>query len=142
MAGKDAIISGLKSFIPLVEGFSAHPYWDVSRYSWGYGTVAPGATGTITRDQAAEAMIAHAMGDYARLYRAISLPLSVNQWVALLSFSYNLGVDNALNLVPLINAGDMVGLADKWGRYVYANHVVNANLVDRRQKEWELWNTA
>lgn len=141
MAGKDDIISGIKSFLPLVEGFSAHPYWDVSRYSWGYGTEAPGPEGTISRGDAADAMVAHVMQDYTRLMGAINMPLTTNQWVALLSFSYNLGVGDALKLVPLINAWDMPGLADKWGQYVYANHVVNADLVTRRQKEWELWNT-
>lgn len=141
MASKDAIIDGLKGFIPGVEGFSPKPYWDVSRWSWGYGTEAPGSSGTITRDQAAADMVAHAMNDYTRLYGAISMPLSVNQWVALLSFSYNLGMGNALNLVPLINAGNFPELGAKWAKYVYADGKVSAALVDRRAKEWALWNT-
>lgn len=141
MAGKDAIIRGLKVFIPQQEGFSAHPYWDVSRYSWGYGTAAPSATGTITRDQAADEMVDHAMQDYLRLYGVITMPLTVNQWVALLSFSYNLGVGNALHLVPLINAGDIISLGDKWNKYVYAGGIVDDDLVVRRGKEWELYNT-
>ena len=28
--------------VQLFEQFRARPYWDVSRYSWGYGTQAPG----------------------------------------------------------------------------------------------------
>lgn len=143
MAGKDAIIAGLKSFLPSVEGFSVHPYWDVSRYSWGYGTPAPGPTGTITRDQAADEMITHALSDYTRLYGVITQPLSVNQWVALLSFAYNLGAGNggAMDLVPYINAGDWNALGEKWSHYVHAGGQVIQALVDRRQREWDLWLT-
>lgn len=143
MSGREALIQGLKLFIPQVEGFSSKPYWDVSRYSWGYGTAAPGPTGTITRDQAADDMITHAMSDYTRLYGVITQPLSTNQWVALLSFSYNLGAGpgGAMDLVPYINAGDPYALGEKWSHYVHAGGVVNQALVDRRAREWQLWNT-
>ena len=49
---KTRLINKLAYFIPLVEGFRSTPYWDVKRYSWGYGTAAPGPTGTITREKA------------------------------------------------------------------------------------------
>lgn len=136
---KDRLLDKLAQFIPSVEGFRSTPYWDVSRYSWGYGTAAPGATGTISREQAFSDMIAHLMSDYATLSSRITRSLNVNQWAALLSFSYNLGIGNALNLVSLINSGDIDALGDKWSRYVYAGGVVNSDLVDRRGKEWGLY---
>lgn len=137
---KDRLLDKLASFIPAVEGFSASPYWDVTRYSWGYGTAAPGATGTITRAQAFQDMVSHLMADYASLSGRITRQLTINQWAALLSFSYNLGVGNAYNLVPLINT-DSTALGTKWNQYIYAGGAVNNDLVERRQKEWSLWNS-
>jgi len=141
MSAKDAVIRAIQFFIPSVEGFSAVPYWDVNRWSWGYGTQAPGGPGTatITRDQAMQDMLVYAMRDYTQLMGVITRSLTANQWAALLSFSYNLGIGNALKLVPLINSNNDAALQVKWNQYVYADHVVNEDLVDRRAKEWQLW---
>lgn len=136
---KVRLINKLASFIPSVEGFRSTPYWDSKRYSWGYGTAAPGSTGTITREQAFADMLSHLLADYATLSNKITRQLTVSQWVGLLSFSYNLGIGNALNLVPVINSGDDQALATKWAKYIYADGVVNQNLVERRGKEWSLW---
>lgn len=136
---KDRLLDRLASFIPMVEGFRSHPYWDVTRYSWGYGTAAPGPTGTISREQAFTDMIAYLLADYSTLKKRITRNLNVNQWAALLSFSYNLGIGNALNLLPNINAGDDQALGVQWSKYVYAGGVVNNDLVERRGKEWGLW---
>lgn len=136
---KTRLINKLASFIPSVEGFRAHPYWDVSRYSWGYGTKAPGSTGTITRDQAFADMVSYLLSDYDLLKPKIHRQLTVAQWSALLSFSYNLGNDDAVDLVPYINAGDDAELSEQWMKYVHANGVVNSDLVERRKKELALW---
>jgi len=138
---RSRIITILSSFIPLVEGFRSHPYWDERRYSWGYGTAAPGATGTITREQAFADMLSHLMVDYEKLLPRISVSLNAYQWAALLSFSYNLGIGSALNLVPVINSGDNDALRTKWAKYVYAGGQVVQDLVERREKELVLWNS-
>lgn len=138
---KARLINTLASFIPSVEGFRSTPYWDVKRYSWGYGTAAPGPSGTITREQAFADMISHLLNDYQILSNKITRDLTVKQWAALLSFSYNLGIGNALQLVPVINSGSDSQLADKWNRYIYADGVINQDLVERRQKELILWNS-
>lgn len=137
---KSRIITILSDFIPLVEGFRAHPYWDKKRYSWGYGTAAPGATGTITREQAFADMLSHLLSDYERLLPRITRSLNAFQWAALLSFSYNTGVGNAYNLVEEINAGDWVALERNMKQYVYSGGEFDPDLVERRIKEWELWN--
>lgn len=139
MTFKTRLINKLAAFIPSVEGFRSAPYWDVSRYSWGYGTRAPGSTGRISREQAFAEMVTYLLTDYDILRPLISRNLSVNQWAALLSFSYNLGNDDAKDLVPLINAGNDAALKTEWMRYVHAGGVVNSNLVARRGKEWGLW---
>ena len=136
---KNRLLNRLASFIPSVEGFRAHPYWDVTRYSWGYGTAAPGPTGTISREQAFTDMVAYLLADYSTLKKRITRTLTVNQWAALLSFSYNLGIGNALNLLANINSGNDQALGVQWNKYIYAGGQVNDDLVDRRAKEWSLW---
>lgn len=138
---KTRLINKLAEFIPSVEGFRSTPYWDVSRYSWGYGTKAPGASGTITRQQAFAEMVSYLLSDYDLLKKHITRQLSVNQWAALLSFSYNLGNDDAVGIAPYINAGNDTALATQWMKYVHSGGVVNPVLVDRRKKEIVLWNS-
>lgn len=141
MATEQDLVNVLRVFIPSVEGFLPHPKWDVSRYTWGYGTQAPGATGTISRDQAFSDMVQYLLSDFRYLRPKIQRPLNVNQWSALLSFSYNLGNDDAVKLIPYIETYDDTELGRHWRLYVYANGQVNADLIDRRQKEWELFNS-
>lgn len=138
---KIRLINKLASFIPTAEGFRDHPYWDVSRYSWGYGTKAPGQYGSITRDQAFAEMVSYFLDDYDYLKPKITRSLSVAQWVAYLDFSYNLGrgKGGASDLIPYINAGDDTALSTQWMKYVHANGVVNSDLVERRKKELALW---
>lgn len=125
--------------IPEFEGFAAHPYWDVRRYSWGFGTPAPGPTGTITREQALKELQQHVQADMIYLSPMITRGLTPNQWAALLSFSYNLGIGNADNLIQNINSGDDVALEQQWKQYVRADGVVNQSLVQRRAREWQYW---
>lgn len=136
---KIRLINKLAAFIPTVEGFRDRPYWDVSRYSWGYGTAAPGSTGTITRAQAFAEMVSYFLHDYDLLKPKVKRTLTVSQWVALLDFSYNLGIGNAYDMVPYINAGDDNALQTQWMRYVHAGGVVSQDLVTRRHKELDLW---
>lgn len=84
-------------------------------------------------------MVSYLLRDYVDLSGKITRKLTVNQWAALLSFSYNLGIGNAYNLVPVINSGDDNALGVKWNKYVYAGGVINDDLVNRRAKEFALW---
>lgn len=138
-AGMNAILNTARAFIPTVEGFRATSYWDVSRWSWGYGTEAPGPNETITRDAAADEMMKHIMNDYDYLKKLVTMPLNANQWAAFLSFAYNEGTGNADNLVDNINRGDYMALGEQWAKYIYADHKINQDLIDRRAKEWELF---
>lgn len=146
MAAK-TYLSVLKSFIPSVEGFRSYPYWDKKQWSWGYGTKVPGSTtnpnsnpgGTISRDQAYSDTVAHIQNDYNYLKPLITRSLTPNQWAALLSFSYNEGPGNADNLVSNINSGDDTALENQWNLYIYAGGEVDQDLIDRRQKEFALW---
>jgi GH24 family phage-related lysozyme (muramidase) len=138
LSGKDAFVIA-ENLIISFEGFSPTPYWDNKRYSWGYGTPAPGAAGRITESEARAALRQHTQNDYNYLARLVTRSLSANQWAALLSFAYNEGQGNADNLVPNINSGDDNALGLQWAKYVYAGGVVNDALIERRAKEWETW---
>lgn len=137
--GNTSILDTAANVIIQFEGFRGNPYWDVSRYSWGYGTRAPGSTGTITREQARAELEAYVTQDYEYLQQLITRALTVNQWAALLSFSYNLGKYNADNLVANINANDDVALHNQWMQYVNSGGQYDPDLADRRAREWEIW---
>lgn len=126
-------------FVAGEEGFSAVPYWDVSRWSWGYGTRAPGSAGTITREQAKVEMkkVLKENNDYLR--GLISRELTANQWAALASFAYNLGAGNADNLVEHINNFDDKALKSQWMQYIYVAGEPNDALIARRAREIRLW---
>lgn len=138
-AANASYISIVNWLIPQFEDFSPHPYWDVSRWSWGYGTAAPGATGTITEADARDEMNDFVQHDYNYLSKLITRSLNANQWAALLSFDYNEGAGNADNLVTNINSGDDNALESQWKQYVYVKGVVSSNLVNRRNIEWQIW---
>lgn len=137
----------LKLFLPQVEGFSATPYWDYKQWSWGYGTRVPGSsdnrnirpTGTITRAKAIQDALSHVANDYKYLAPLVHVKLNAKQWAALLSFSYNLGSGNADNLITNINNRNYSALESQWKSYIYAGGQVNPDLVDRREKEWNLF---
>lgn len=126
----------------LIKGFElfrSRPYWDVSRYSWGYGTPAPGPSGSITQSQAEIELERFNVDNFQYLSRLITRPLTVNQWSALLSFAYNLGPGNADNLVTYINNGDYNTLGLKWILYANAGGVFNDDLYARRRKELNIF---
>jgi len=118
-----------------LENFSAHPYWDISRYSWGYGTAAPGATGTISEPQARADMLEHVRKDYQYLKPMITIDLDPFQWAALLSFSYNLGPGNADNLIQNINSENWEAFRDQFKLYINADGIPRDYLRDRREIE-------
>lgn len=137
----------LRSFIPQVEGFQAKPKWDFKQWTWGYGTrvpnsgtnpnVSPG--GTITRAQAFDEMMKDLNYRYSYLKPKVKRNLRPGQWAALLSFAFNEGLAAADKLLPQINAGDLSALETHWKQYKYIGSIVSSDLVDRRNKEWQLY---
>jgi lysozyme len=124
------------------ESFSPHRYWDVSRWSIGYGTIwTEGMADPYTQDQACEWMGVHLAGDEAMVNRVVKVPLTQCQFDALVSFSYNEG-DGALpkstTLIKL-NAGDYQGAADAllgWNKEMKGGELVTSSeLLERRQEE-------
>jgi len=137
----------LKKFLADWEGFRSKPYWDVSHWSWGYGTKVPGSInnkyiipqGTITKDQAMNDLLQYARSDKDYLDPLITVKLKSYQWAALLSFSYNLGNDDADNLVFNINTWNLPALETQWKKYIYVSDEIDEHQIDRREAEWELF---
>ncbi len=125
--------------LPQLEGFRATPYWDNKQYSWGYGTRAPGPSGTISRAQAFADMLNYLTADYNYFSPMITRHLSAKQWAAFLFFSYNLGRGNADNLLPNINSGNTAALGEQWQLYNKSGGQVDPGLIERRALEWDLW---
>ena len=128
------------------EGYSDKAYPDPGTlgfpYTIGFGhTTAVGPSDTCTREQAEAwlhedvANAANAVNDY------VTVPLTQNQFDALVSFTYNLGAHN-LNrstLLTKLNKGDIEGAADEFLKWDMAGGHVMAGLDKRRHRERELF---
>jgi lysozyme len=75
--------------------------------------------------------------------RAVTVPLTDNQFAALVSFTFNLG-EGALQkstLLKLLNAGDYNSVPSELQKWVKAGGQTLAGLVKRRMAEADLWRT-
>jgi len=146
-----AMFNYLKVIFDRFETYSQKPYWDVSRWSWGYGTRVPDSVddhtknpgGTISKVQALIDAYAHVKNDEKVILPVVKIPLNDKQKAALLSFSYNLGTGNALKIIPLINEKDFEGLGYKMKSFNKAkvNGVLTVlpGLTLRRAYEYDLF---
>lgn len=137
------------AFIAQEEGTVLHVYKDIS----GYDTIGIGhllsaeekASGVfakgITRQQAID-LLAHDIIRYeAAVNKCVNVPMTQNQFDALVSFTYNLGVGAIAGsgLLAKFNAGDVNGAADEFLKWCKAR--VNGELVtvqgllNRRKRE-------
>ena len=73
----------------------------------------------------------------------VTLPLTANQYDALVSFAYNIGGPSlaASTLLKLLNTGDVAGAADQFLRWNKSKGVVLAGLIRRREAERKLFLT-
>lgn len=111
-----------------------------ARQEIGYGhDILPGENIPSPIDEAAatqllEKDIAHVV---SVINDSVSVPLNQNQFDALASFVYNIGVSAFRNstLLKLLNQGDYAGAAAQFGRWNMFGGHVNAGLVARRKSE-------
>jgi lysozyme len=71
----------------------------------------------------------------------VKVKLNQNQYDALVSFTFNLGVGalQKSTLLKKLNAGDYLGAAAQFPRWVYANKQKLPGLVTRRNEEKKLF---
>lgn len=125
------------------EGLRLSAYQDsVGVWTIGYGTtrgVKPGQV--ITKSEADALLRADVQRFEVEVSRLVNVPVSQNQWDALISFTYNLGAANleSSTLLRLLNAGDYAGAAEQFPRWNKAGGKALKGLVSRRAAERALF---
>jgi len=73
----------------------------------------------------------------------VKVPLTQNQFDALVSFTFNLGIGALKNstLLRLLNKGDYRGASQQFGLWVHVGKIVLHGLVVRREEEKKLFLT-
>ncbi len=104
--------------------------------------------GRVITEGEAVLLLARDLGNVGRSVKAlVKLPMTQAQFDALVSFQFNLGKLGASTLLKLFNAGDDVGAAGQFSRWVYAGGERLKGLVRRRAAErahfeggdWRAW---
>lgn len=128
------------------EGLRLKAYDDgVGVWTIGYGTtvingvkVKKGDTCTLEQ---AKAYMAQDLKQFESAVNQVKVPLNQNQYDALVSLAYNIGVSAFLNstLLKKLNAKDYKGAAEQFPRWNRGGGRVLNGLVKRRKIEMELF---
>jgi lysozyme len=114
----------------------------------GVWTIAWGHTGpevvkglTCTTEQAENWFLEDTQFAVNGVNVSIDTNISQNQFDALVSFTYNVGVGSEAHstLAKLVNAGDMAGAAAQFPLWDHVDGVANAGLLRRREAEQALF---
>lgn len=121
------------------EAFSPVPYVDAGGHSIGYGHfILPGESFDRITEEEGAALLAKDLGPREAAVRAnVHVPLTQNQFDALVSFVYNVGAGNfrSSTLLKLLNAGDYDGAAAEFAKWNKSQGKVLPALVARRADE-------
>ena len=138
-----------KNGLLLTEGFEncrLVAYQDI-RGVWtiGWGHAGPEVCEglTWTQDQADAQLLADVQSSVAAVNADVTVPLTQDEFDALVDFAFNVGNTALRNstLLKKLNAGDYAGAANEFDRLDKAAGQVIAGLLRRRQKETDLFNT-
>ncbi|NJO80723.1 MAG: lysozyme [Cyanobacteria bacterium RM1_2_2] len=129
----------LKSF----EGLELRAYQDaVGVWTIGYGTTSDVRPGMVITEAQAEALLKRDLNRFERaVIDLVKVPLTDDQFSALVSFVYNVG-EGALStstLLRLLNQRDYQGAADQLLRWDKAGGRTLAGLTRRRRAERALF---
>lgn len=127
------------NLIKRFEGLRLEAYLDsVDIPTIGYGHTRGVKLGqTITQEQA-DALLEEDIHEFElAIQRLVHVNLTQNQFDALVSFTFNLGIGSLKQstLLKKLNAGDIVGAANEFNRWVYAGGKKLTGLVKRRSAE-------
>ncbi|OJA63828.1 hypothetical protein BGV68_01930 [Burkholderia ubonensis] len=121
------------------EGFSATPYRDANGYSIGYGHfIKPGESFTSIDQATAQQLLMQDVSTAQQaVVRYVTVPLNQNQFDALVSFAYNVGVGAfaSSTLLSQLNAGNYGSVGTQMQRWTHSAGSVSPALVTRRQSE-------
>lgn len=121
------------------EGYSPEPYVDiVGKVTWCYGET-KGIPKDSYKRQECEAILQTSLGRHlSGVAACIGQPLTENEWAAVLSWTYNVGVRAACGstLVKRINRGEPGSAwCPELRKWVYAGGKRVKGLVNRREAE-------
>ncbi|MBH2615962.1 lysozyme [Serratia ureilytica] len=136
------------ALIKRFEGLRLQAYQDsVGVWTIGYGWTQPVAgrkvgAGMVINAATAERLLICGVAQFEQgVERLVAVTVTQGQFDALVSFAYNLGLRALENstLLRRLNAGDRLGAADQFGRWVNAGGVRLDGLVARRAAERALF---
>ena len=126
------------------EGCKTVAYQDsVGVWTIGYGHTKGVTTGMTITQEEAEQMLESELAEYeGYVEKYVTVPLTQNQFDALVVWVYNLGPTNFRNstLLKELNSGDYTAASKEIKRWNKAGGKVLAGLVKRREAEAELFN--
>lgn len=136
-----------RALIKECEGFRDTAYLDTGKvWTIGWGTteidgkpVKPGQKITVEK---AEECLSKDIAEAEKYVEAlVKCPLNDNQFAALVSFMYNIGLGQfaASTMLKKLNASDYVAAAGQFNRWIYDNGVQIKGLMMRRIKEFMLF---
>jgi lysozyme len=129
------------------EGFRAKPYLcpaGVATIGYGHTEGVSLYDPPLTREAAA-ALLEKDLAVFAvGVARLLAVPVTQNQFDALVSFAYNVGLGNLQRstLLRRVNAGDLAGAAHEFAKWTKAKGVELPGLVKRRAAERALFEEA
>lgn len=127
------------------EGLHLTPYrCPAGIWTIGYGHTRTVKNGmTITQEEADQLLASDLQIVATAIHRLVTVPLDENQFAALVSFAFNVGVGNFENstLLKLLNRGWYDQVPAQLMRWVKSNGEVLGGLSRRRAAEAKLWNT-
>ncbi len=129
-------------FIAEEEQFRSEAYDDFKQMSIGYGTKAKSPDEVITEEEARKRLkeeVDKARKSVIRHQNKHGYDFNQSQVDALTSFTYNLG-SGGLNKLTAGGTRGIEDISDTMLEYVYAGGKKRDALVDRRQKEYEIFN--
>lgn len=145
MTSQELLIIKASHFIANFEGFREYAYLDAAGiWTYGYGfTKTPngnkvGQFDSISGELSSQFLKTIILQDYTQLQHVVKVPLNEYQWIALLSFVYNIGITRfrRSTLLSLINKqAGKDAITREFQKWVYANGQVIKGLQYRRTKE-------
>ena len=124
------------------EGFRHNAYQDsVGVWTIGYGHTLTARQGMKISRTEGEELLKKDLVRFEKAVRRVNVPLNQNQFDALVSFAFNVGVGafGGSTLLKRLNKGDYQGAANELMRWVHAGGRQLRGLVRRRQHEQQLF---
>ncbi|WP_115746948.1 lysozyme [Escherichia coli] len=128
------------------EGLELHAYPDPGTggapWTIGYGTTSGVKPGMVITEAEAEALLKKDLYKFETgVSKLVKVPLTQNEFDALVSFAYNVGLGNlaASTLLKKLNEGDHQGAADQFPRWNRGGGKVLPGLTRRREAERKMF---